>query len=148
MEGHARRRRSSRRSRPQLEKIWLNELPIVPLFIGPRWSTYSTKYFHCFATPKNFYGDPIFTTFPDNILSFTRICPGGQAGGVDRQGSRPPRRAGSRLRPPRLLSEERMRWFLRRLVFYVFAIWVALTLNFLLPRLMPGEPDRRRCSST
>jgi peptide/nickel transport system permease protein len=33
-----------------------------------------------------------------------------------------------------------MRWFLRRLVFYVFAIWVALTLNFLLPRLMPGSP--------
>ncbi len=33
-----------------------------------------------------------------------------------------------------------MRWFARRLVFYVFAIWVALTLNFLLPRLMPGDP--------
>jgi peptide/nickel transport system substrate-binding protein len=64
----------------QLEKIWLNDLPIVPLFIGPRWSTYSTKYFHCWDTQKNFWGDPIFTTFPDNILSFTRICPGGQAG--------------------------------------------------------------------
>ncbi len=33
-----------------------------------------------------------------------------------------------------------MRWFLRRLGFYVFAIWVALTLTFLLPRLMPGSP--------
>jgi peptide/nickel transport system permease protein len=33
-----------------------------------------------------------------------------------------------------------MRWFLRRLAFYVFAIWVALTLTFLLPRLMPGSP--------
>ena len=37
----------------QLEKIWLQQLPIVPLFIGPRWSTYSTKYFHCFDSPKN-----------------------------------------------------------------------------------------------
>jgi len=64
----------------KLQNIFLDKLPIVPLFIGPRWSTYSTKYFHCFATPKNFYGDPIFTTFPDNILSFTRICPGGKAG--------------------------------------------------------------------
>ena len=64
----------------QLEKLWLNELPIVPLFIGPRWSTYSTKYFHCFDTPKTFWGDPIFSTFPDNILSFTRIEPGGKAG--------------------------------------------------------------------
>jgi peptide/nickel transport system permease protein len=33
-----------------------------------------------------------------------------------------------------------MRWFLRRLSFYAFAIWVAATLNFLLPRLMPGDP--------
>src|SRR5919201_603440 len=33
-----------------------------------------------------------------------------------------------------------MRWFLRRLAFYVFAVWIALTINFLLPRLMPGSP--------
>jgi peptide/nickel transport system permease protein len=33
-----------------------------------------------------------------------------------------------------------MRWFLRKLLFYSFAVWVALTLNFLLPRLMPGDP--------
>jgi peptide/nickel transport system permease protein len=33
-----------------------------------------------------------------------------------------------------------MRWFLRRIVFYGFAVWVALTLNFILPRLMPGDP--------
>jgi len=33
-----------------------------------------------------------------------------------------------------------MRWFVRRLAFYAFALWVALTINFLLPRLMPGSP--------
>jgi peptide/nickel transport system substrate-binding protein len=64
----------------QLEKLWLQQLPIVPLFVGPRWSTYSTKYFHCFDSPNNHFGDPIFTTFPDNLLSFTQICPGGKAG--------------------------------------------------------------------
>jgi peptide/nickel transport system substrate-binding protein len=64
----------------QLQKLWLQELPIIPLFVGPRWSTYSTRYFHCFDSPKNHFGDPIFTTFPDNILSFTQICPGGKAG--------------------------------------------------------------------
>jgi peptide/nickel transport system substrate-binding protein len=64
----------------QLQGIFLDNLPIVPLFIGPRWSTYSTRYFHCFSSKKNFFGDPIFTTFPDNILSFTRICPGGKVG--------------------------------------------------------------------
>jgi peptide/nickel transport system substrate-binding protein len=65
----------------QLEKLWLQQLPIIPLFVGPRWSTYSTRYFHCFDSPTNHFGDPIFTTFPDNILSFTQICPGGKAGG-------------------------------------------------------------------
>ncbi|HVC87332.1 MAG TPA: ABC transporter substrate-binding protein [Gaiellaceae bacterium] len=64
----------------QLEKLWLAQLPIVPLFIGPRWSTYSTKYFHCFDSPKDHFGDPIFSTYPDNILSFTHICSGGKAG--------------------------------------------------------------------
>ena len=63
-----------------LEKLWLQKLPSIPLFVGPRWSTYSTKYFHCFTSPKDYYGDPIFTTFPDNIVSFTRICPGGSSG--------------------------------------------------------------------
>jgi peptide/nickel transport system permease protein len=33
-----------------------------------------------------------------------------------------------------------MRWLIRRICFYVFALWVAATLNFLLPRLMPGDP--------
>jgi peptide/nickel transport system substrate-binding protein len=64
----------------QLTNIFLTEQPIIPLFIGPRWSTYSTKYFHCFTSPKDYYTDPIFTQAPDNVLSFTRICPGGKAG--------------------------------------------------------------------
>ena len=64
----------------KLEAAWLRTMPVVPLFIGPRWSTYSTKYFHGFASPKNAYADPIFTTFPDNVVSFTRIAPGGKAG--------------------------------------------------------------------
>jgi peptide/nickel transport system permease protein len=33
-----------------------------------------------------------------------------------------------------------MRWLLRRIAFYLFAIWMALTITFLLPRLMPGDP--------
>src|SRR3954469_20392841 len=33
-----------------------------------------------------------------------------------------------------------MRWFLRRVGFYAFATWMALTITFLLPRLMPGDP--------
>jgi peptide/nickel transport system substrate-binding protein len=63
----------------QLENLWVDQLPIIPLFIGPQWSTYSTKYFHCFTTPKNFYVNPIFNNYPDNTVSLTRICPGGSA---------------------------------------------------------------------
>ena len=33
-----------------------------------------------------------------------------------------------------------MRYILQRLGFYLFAAWAALTLNFFLPRLMPGDP--------
>lgn len=33
-----------------------------------------------------------------------------------------------------------MRFLLRRLLFYAVALWGALTLNFLLPRLAPGSP--------
>ena len=32
-----------------------------------------------------------------------------------------------------------MSFILRRLVFYVVAAWVALTINFFIPRLMPGN---------
>ena len=72
--------RKQHRIAAQLETIFLEKLPIVPVMIGARWSTYSTKYFHCFPTANNFYADPIFTTNPDNVLLFTRICPGGKTG--------------------------------------------------------------------
>ncbi|GAA2524518.1 ABC transporter permease [Winogradskya humida] len=33
-----------------------------------------------------------------------------------------------------------MGYFLRKLGFYVVALWAALTVNFVIPRLMPGDP--------
>jgi peptide/nickel transport system permease protein len=33
-----------------------------------------------------------------------------------------------------------LRYALRRLGFFIFTLWIALTLNFFLPRLMPGNP--------
>lgn len=33
-----------------------------------------------------------------------------------------------------------MRYFLRRLGFYLFTLWGAITLNFFMPRLIPGNP--------
>src|ERR1700750_2623436 len=37
-------------------------------------------------------------------------------------------------------TTQSMRFFARRIAFYVFAVWVALARNLLLPRLMPGSP--------
>ena len=81
---------------------------MIPLFIGPRWSTYSTKYFHGFASPKNYYGDPIFTTFPDNVLSFTRIAPARKSG-PDPRGTESissPAGGGTCPRPPGILGRD------------------------------------------
>jgi peptide/nickel transport system permease protein len=33
-----------------------------------------------------------------------------------------------------------MRYLLRRIAFYLVALWAAVTVNFILPRLMPGNP--------
>ena len=33
-----------------------------------------------------------------------------------------------------------MRFIVRRLGFFLLTLWAALTLNFLIPRLMPGNP--------
>jgi peptide/nickel transport system substrate-binding protein len=59
----------------QLEKIFLDNLPFISLFIGPQWSTYSTKYFVGWPTEKDPYTNPIFTTYPDVSVALTRIRP-------------------------------------------------------------------------
>ena len=41
-----------------------------------------------------------------------------------------------------------MRFILRRLGFYLVAFWVSVTLNFLLPRYMPGDPVSRMMSQS
>jgi peptide/nickel transport system substrate-binding protein len=63
----------------QVQKLWLEKLPVIPIFVGPQWSTYSTKNFHNFPTPRNHYTRPIFNTYPENSLLLTRIRPGGRA---------------------------------------------------------------------
>ena len=33
-----------------------------------------------------------------------------------------------------------MKYFLQRMGFYLFTAWAAITLNFFIPRLVPGDP--------
>jgi peptide/nickel transport system substrate-binding protein len=59
----------------QLQAIFLDKFPSVPLFVGPQWSTYSTLHFTGWPTPQNNYTQPIFNTFPDNQVTLTRVRP-------------------------------------------------------------------------
>ena len=33
-----------------------------------------------------------------------------------------------------------MKYFLQRIAFYIFTAWAAITLNFFIPRMIPGDP--------
>jgi peptide/nickel transport system permease protein len=41
-----------------------------------------------------------------------------------------------------------MRFLLRRFAFYIVAAWLAITLNFVIPRLMPGDPVQQLFART
>jgi len=60
--------------------LFIQDQPIIPIFVAPQWSTYSTKYFHGFPSPRSYYAQPIFSNNPDNSLTLTRIASGGKAG--------------------------------------------------------------------
>ena len=55
-------RRTQLQAAYKLQEIFLDEFPFIPLFIGPRWSTYSTKYFKGWISWQNQYADPIYST--------------------------------------------------------------------------------------
>ena len=58
----------------RLERIWLDQLPFVPLFATPAWSTYSTRYFVGFPSAVDDYVVPDFTNV-DYVVALTRIRP-------------------------------------------------------------------------
>jgi peptide/nickel transport system substrate-binding protein len=61
----------------KLQQIFLDELPFIPLFIGPRWSTYSTKYIDGWVTWRNQYTDPIYSTQQQVEISLLSLYPAG-----------------------------------------------------------------------
>jgi peptide/nickel transport system substrate-binding protein len=58
----------------KLERLWLQTLPVVPLYAGPEWSTYNTTHFVGFPNAHDFYVDP-FTSSTDFVVALTRIRP-------------------------------------------------------------------------
>jgi len=65
-----------RRIAVRLEQIFLDDLPFVPLFAAPTWSTYSTRYFVGFPSAHDDYVQPDFTD-ADYVVAWTRIRPRG-----------------------------------------------------------------------
>ena len=65
---------AQRRLAEQLERIWLRMLPFIPLFAGPTWSTYSTRYFTGYPTAANDYVAPDFRS-AEYVLALTLIRP-------------------------------------------------------------------------
>jgi peptide/nickel transport system substrate-binding protein len=58
----------------RLGRLWLEQLPFVPLFSGPVWSTYSTRYFTGYPTASDYYLQPSFSTAA-YAVALTRIRP-------------------------------------------------------------------------
>ena len=45
--------------------------------------------------------------------------------------------------PPRSEMGSPMRYFARRIGFFFLTLWAAVTLNFIIPRLQPGDPGQQ-----
>lgn len=61
----------------QLEKIFLDNLPYIPIFVGDTWYTYSTRYFTGWPDQKHPYADTSSwgTGAPEIVVFLTRIKP-------------------------------------------------------------------------
>ncbi len=61
----------------QLQKIQLDQLPIIPLMNYAYWYTYSTKNFTGFPDQNNYYAIGSSYQYPDNLKILTTITPVG-----------------------------------------------------------------------
>ena len=97
-------------------------LPVIPVTEGVDWYQYNTKA----AGRMGHAAEP--------VRAAGRLREPGLGGRAP-----PPEAAGgSELRSPEHEARE-MRFVARRLGFFLVTLWVAVTLNFLIPRLMPGN---------
>ena len=101
----------------KIQAIVADELPYIPVYVNSMLTEFNTTRVTGWPTKDNTY-------VPARGLE--------GLGRRDRpQDDRPPPSAG------RLCATS-----CGKLAFYLVALWAALTLNFLLPRMMPGEPGR------
>jgi len=53
----------------------IKDFPYIPLFIGPSWYTYSTKYFTGWPTQQDPYVNGQMGAYPDRVVVLTRLVP-------------------------------------------------------------------------
>jgi hypothetical protein len=131
------------------ERVGANQT-IIPVFNNPTWYEYSTKRFNGWFSADNPVAKP--QVHPDTRSVCCTCChssqtanhPGPLRGPSSRHVFHPPHLPGlGELCPARgrlAVKGITMGFILRRFSFYLVAFLVAATINFLLPRAMPGDP--------
>ncbi len=61
----------------QLQNVFVDEAPAIPLFPGPSWAAYSTRHISGFPSPENPYADPSPNNFArgEVLLVLTKLRP-------------------------------------------------------------------------
>ena len=59
----------------KLQVLEIKDFPYIPLFIGPSWYTYSTKYFTGWPTQQDPYVNGQMGAYPDRVVVLTRLVP-------------------------------------------------------------------------
>jgi len=59
----------------KIEQIFLNDMPVIPLWYANIWGEFSTANYTGFPTLKNFYASSQTADTPDRLLVFTKVKP-------------------------------------------------------------------------
>ena len=141
----------------ELQELFDENAPVVPLFPGPRWGALQHDPLHRASRPRTTRTRPCRPAVPTTVLVLTTLEPVVYRVTLDppcsRQLSHPTAHALSRAGAVECAHQHNgvnaMRFILQpRLGFYLVAFWVSVTLNFLLPRFMPGDPISRMMSQS
>ena len=113
----------------------LKDVPIIPTTESVDWFQYNTTDIEGWPTPDNPYAQPAAFNVPDVEQVLLHLYSKSAQSAV-----------GGRVGQVRTVHEGEheelvdVRYLLRRLGFFVLTLWAALTLNFFIPRFMPGSP--------
>ena len=107
----------------QIEQVMVNDSPVIPVTEGVDWYQYDTTTIGGWPTPDDPYALPAVWALPDNGVVLTHLYPTNYAGTT--VAAEP--------------GSPAMRFVARRLGLFLLTLWAALTINFLIPRLMPGN---------